>query len=226
MQHRRQSRVSGAPEVMGELPMTCLAEEIETPVRAKCARSSPWPATRAVGPGSARLDAALGQLDFMLSLDIYVNETTRHADVILPGLSRWRTCTSTPPLPSSATRNHARVSGPVFEPTQPPEWQTLLRLVALLEGKGRDVDVGALDDAPAGRRPCAQRWPGAEALMQALQSTARPRALDRLQLRTGPYGDQFGRQPGGLSLKRSRPSPRSNTAASTSAHCSRASPSC
>lgn len=198
---RRQSRVSGAPEVMGELPMTCLAEEIETPgpgqVRALITVASN-PVLSA--PGSARLDAALGQLDFMLSLDIYVNETTRHADVILPGLSPLEDLHFDPAFAQLSHRNHARVSGPVFEPTQPPEWQTLLRLVALLEGKGRDVDVGALDDALLAADLARSAGPQAEALMQALQPLRGPERLIDLQLRTGPYGDQFGRQPGGLSL--------------------------
>ena len=85
---RRHSRVRNAPEVYGELPAACLAEEIETPgdgqVRALITiAGNPVLST----PNGARLDAALSRLEFMLSLDIYLNETTRHADVILPGLS-------------------------------------------------------------------------------------------------------------------------------------------
>jgi anaerobic selenocysteine-containing dehydrogenase len=85
---RHASRVSGAPEVFGELPITLLAEEIETPgpgqVKAliTVASNPVLPA-----PGGPRLARALDGLDFMVSLDIYLNETSRHADVILPGLS-------------------------------------------------------------------------------------------------------------------------------------------
>ncbi|WP_204280422.1 hypothetical protein, partial [Serratia marcescens] len=78
---RRHSRVSGAPEVYGELPITVLAEEIETPgprqVKALITIASN-PVLSA--PNGPRLAKALDGLDFMLSLDIYVNETTRHAD--------------------------------------------------------------------------------------------------------------------------------------------------
>ncbi|MGE5649732.1 MAG: molybdopterin-dependent oxidoreductase, partial [Bacillota bacterium] len=85
---RRKSRVSGAPEVLGELPMGCLAEEIETPgagqVRALISVAGN-PVLSA--PNGERLAAALDGLDFMVSVDIYLNETTRHADVILPGSS-------------------------------------------------------------------------------------------------------------------------------------------
>jgi anaerobic selenocysteine-containing dehydrogenase len=82
---RGASRVRGLPEVFGELPAACLAEEIETPgqgqIRALITSAgNPVVST----PNSARLDAALEQLELMISLDAYVNETTRHVDVILP----------------------------------------------------------------------------------------------------------------------------------------------
>ena len=85
---RWHSRVRGLGEVFGELPVACLAEEIETPGRGPGPRAaSRSPATRwsrtpnADAPRPRRSSA----LDFMVSVDIYVNETTRHADVILPG---------------------------------------------------------------------------------------------------------------------------------------------
>ncbi|MFL5896619.1 MAG: molybdopterin-dependent oxidoreductase, partial [Thermoleophilaceae bacterium] len=82
---RHASRVRAAPEIFGELPVAVLGEEIETPgegqVRALITiAGNPVVST----PNAARLDRALASLDFMLSLDIYVNETTRHADVVLP----------------------------------------------------------------------------------------------------------------------------------------------
>src|SRR4051794_3208547 len=77
------SRVRGLAEIFGELPVVCLAEEIDTPgdgqVRALITMAgNPVLST----PNSGRLDAALDSLEFMVSLDVYVNETTRHADVI------------------------------------------------------------------------------------------------------------------------------------------------
>ena len=79
------SRVRGLPETAGELPVSALREEIETPgkgqIRAMLTLSgNPVLST----PDGARLDEALAGLDFMAAVDIYVNETTRHADVILP----------------------------------------------------------------------------------------------------------------------------------------------
>ncbi len=79
------SRVRGFPESGGELPVAVLREEIETPgegqVRALLTLAgNPVSST----PDGGGLDRALAGLDFMAAVDIYVNETTRHADVILP----------------------------------------------------------------------------------------------------------------------------------------------
>ncbi len=85
---RWRSRVRGLPEFAGELPVAALAEELATPgagqVRAllTCA-GNPVLST----PAGHRLDGLLAQLDFMVSIDLYVNETTRHAQLILPPAS-------------------------------------------------------------------------------------------------------------------------------------------
>jgi anaerobic selenocysteine-containing dehydrogenase len=200
---RRTSRVSGAPEVLGELPITVMAEEIETPgegqIRALITiASNPVLST----PGGPRIAKALEGLDFMLSLDIYVNETTRHADVILPGLSPLEDLHFDVAFPQLSHRNHARFSGPIFDapPGTPQEWQTILRLCALLEGRGLAVDVEQLDDeaiATDVRRFAGDQTP---VILAALHPWRGPERLIDLQLRVGPYGDQFGRKPTGLNL--------------------------
>jgi anaerobic selenocysteine-containing dehydrogenase len=198
---RRHARVSGAPEVYGELPINCLAEEIETPgegqVRALISVASN-PVLSA--PNGPRLAKALEGLDFMLSLDIYVNETTRHADVILPGLSPLEDLHYDVAFPQLSHRNHARYSAPIFPTEQPREWQSLLRLAALIEGKGRAVSAEQLDDEAV--TADVRRFAGeqTEAVMAALGPRRGPERLIDLQLRTGPYGDQFGRKPEGLNL--------------------------
>ncbi|MBC3466713.1 molybdopterin oxidoreductase family protein [Pseudomonas sp. RW10S2] len=83
-----QSRVSGLPEYGGELPVAALAEEVLTPgegqVRALVTvAGNPVLST----PNGRQLDGALAGLEFMLSIDLYINETTRHADLILPSTS-------------------------------------------------------------------------------------------------------------------------------------------
>ncbi|MGG2362566.1 hypothetical protein ACE4Z5_26970, partial [Salmonella enterica] len=84
----------------------------------------------------ARLAAALDRLDFMVSLDIYLNETSRHADVILPGLSPLEDIHYDVPFPQLACRNYARFSEATLprDPNRPAEWETLLRLAAIVEG--------------------------------------------------------------------------------------------
>src|SRR5918998_833543 len=79
---RWQSRVRGLPETFGELPVACLAEEIDTPGEGQVRALITVAGNPVVSaPNSERLERAIEGLDFMLAIDIYVNETTRHADV-------------------------------------------------------------------------------------------------------------------------------------------------
>jgi len=176
------SRVRGAPEVFGELPVACLAEEIETPgdgqVRALLTiAGNPVVST----PDSARLDAALAQLELMVSVDIYVNETTRHADVILPAPSPLEKSHYDVALYGFAVRNVANYSPAVLETEMPQEWETLLRLAAIAGGAGPDADVAALDDmvaADLARREGVEPDPGRRG----------PERLLDIMLRAGAYG--------------------------------------
>jgi anaerobic selenocysteine-containing dehydrogenase len=208
---RRTSRVRRAPEVYGELPCACLAEEIDTPgdgqVRALITiAGNPVLST----PNGGRLDRALATLDFMVSFDIYLNETTRHADVILPGLSPLEQSHYDVLLRQLAIRNVATYSPPVFAVPagQLPEWQTLLRLSAIIAGQGASADVAALDDFVASQQvhesvtapgsPVHGREPAE--ILEALAPRRGPERLLDLMLRTGPYGDGFGAKAEGLSL--------------------------
>lgn len=207
---RRKSRVSGAPEVLGELPMGCLAEEIETPgagqVKALISIAGN-PVLSA--PNGGRLAAALESLDFMVSVDIYLNETTRHADVILPGSSPLEDAHYDTAFPQFSYRNHARYSKPVLarETGQPPEWQILLRLAAIAQGLGAQADVLKLDDelfAEDVRRAAGEY---ADAILAALSDLHGPERQLDYALRLGPYGDMFGRKPDGLNLARLKAAP-------------------
>ena len=200
---RRKSRVSGAPEVMGEFPMVCLAEEIDTPgegqVKALISVASN-PVLSA--PNGERLSAALEGLDFMVSVDIYLNETTRHADVILPGSSPLEDLHYDMAFPQFAYRNYARFSDPVLprNPDQPAEWQILLRLAAIAQGKGAQVDVNAMDDVLFAEDVRRSMGEHAEPVIEALSRLKGPERQIDLALRMGPYGDMFGRKPDGINL--------------------------
>jgi anaerobic selenocysteine-containing dehydrogenase len=195
---RWQSRVRGLNEIFGELPVACLAEEIDTPgegqVRALITVSgNPVVST----PNSGRLDAALEQLDFMVALDVYVNETTRHADVILPAPSPLRRSHYDLALYLFAVRNVAHYSSPVLppDPELPDEWVALLRLTGIASGLGPDADVAALDEFVARtaieRETKTEGSPlqgrSTEAVLSELEPRVGPERLLDLMLRAGPY---------------------------------------
>ncbi len=113
---RHHSRVRGLPEFDRELPVAALAEEIETPgegqIRALfTGAGNPVLST----PNGRRLDSALAQLEFMVSLDPYINETTRHADIILPPTSPLEHDHYDISFHLLAVRNTARYSDAVFD---------------------------------------------------------------------------------------------------------------
>jgi anaerobic selenocysteine-containing dehydrogenase len=208
------SRVRGLGEVFGELPVACLAEEIDTPgegqVRALITvAGNPVVST----PNSDRLAAALDDLDFMVSLDIYVNETTRHADVILPSPSPLEKAHFDFVFQGFAVRNYANYSPPVLERPAglPDEWETVLRLVGVATGQGPDADIAAIDAfvlrAAIGREvgDAHSPWHGRDVedcVCDLEPRTGTARFID-MMLRTGPYGltlADLEAQPHGIDL--------------------------
>jgi anaerobic selenocysteine-containing dehydrogenase len=215
---RWHSRVSGYPEAASELPTAALAEEIDTPgdgqIRALISIAGN-PVLSA--PDGDRLSRALDAVGFMLSIDPYLNETTRHADVILP-----------PPPPSQsghfdfalnnlAVRANARYSPPVLPLSdgRPDEAEILSRIALMLYGLGPDADPAVADaqviattltkettdpDSPVTGR-------SVDELTEMLTGEkGYERRLD-MMLRLGPYGDAFGGRPQGLTLEKLKAAP-------------------
>ena len=127
----------GLPESLGELPVVCLAEEIDTPGDGQIrglvtVAGNPVLST----PNAARLDAALAGLEAYVAVDPYVNETTRHADVILPVPSPLQRGHYDLFLSQLALRNVARYTPPVLplDPGMPDEWEVLARLALVAAG--------------------------------------------------------------------------------------------
>jgi anaerobic selenocysteine-containing dehydrogenase len=208
---RRTSRVRSLPEFYGELPVVCIAEEIETEGEGRIRALITVAGNPAVStPNSDRIRAALPTLDFMVSIDIYLNETTRHADVILPPEPELARGHYDMALYNLAIRNVANYSPPLteLEPGALPEWCTMLRLAGVLAGMGPHTDVDAADDAlvaglvakAVGRRGSNVEGRDADELLQMLSPRRGPERVLDLMLRTGPYGDGFGADPDGLSL--------------------------
>lgn len=136
----RRSRVSGRPLYNGEFPVAVMAEEIETPGPGQI-RALVTVAGNPVlsAPNGRRIERALAGLDFMLSLDIHINDTTRHADLILPGTVALEEPMYDMVFHAFAVRNTAAYARPLFDPPNgnPREWEVIARLAARLGGASR-----------------------------------------------------------------------------------------
>jgi anaerobic selenocysteine-containing dehydrogenase len=199
---RFRSRVRRLPETLGDLPAACLAEEIETPGRGQVRALVTYAGNPVLSvPNGRRLDGALAGLDFMVSVDIYLNETTRHADLVLP--PAWSLAEDHYDLLFApvAVRNFARRSPAVVsrKAGERADWEIL---VALAEGLGG----GMTGFGPVDRLIRAARRRGWHVT---------PNHLLDLLLRTGRHGDallprplRFGRLRRGLSLARLAELPR------------------
>ena len=185
--NRFKSRVSGKPEFNGELPVTALAEEILTPgegqIRAlfTCA-GNPVLST----PNGGQMDSALARLEFMVSLDPYINETTRHADVILPPTSPLEHDHYDLAFFTLSVRNIARFNEAVLAKPEGAlhDWEIFTKLgekVAALQGQDT-----------------REQYPPAEMIDKSLQAgnyseaSGHPAALSLEKLRANPSGVDLG----------------------------------
>ncbi|MEZ5381896.1 MAG: molybdopterin-dependent oxidoreductase [Microthrixaceae bacterium] len=197
------TRVRGLGETLGELPVAALAEEIETegPGRIKVlitVAGNPLLST----PNSARLEAAMSRLELMISIDPYLNETTRHADMVLPPPSPLQRPHYDLAFTQLAVRNVANYSPAVLPMDEgaPAEWEILARLTGFAQGLGPEANPADVDDLVAGTLVGAaiadEHGPvhGRDQadLMGQLEPRRGPERLLDLMLRTGPYGDAFG----------------------------------
>jgi len=185
------SRVRGLPEFGGEWPAAVLAEEIETPgegqVRALVTSAgNPVLST----PNGARLDRALASLDYMVSIDLYLNETSRHAHLILPPSFALERSHYDLVFHALALRNTAKLSEPLFPAPRESrhDWQILLELATRLE-KARGE--GGL-----------RSW-----LRHRAFSALGPDGLVGLLMRFGPHGAGLVPFRRGLTLARLRREP-------------------
>jgi len=207
--HRWKTRVRGAPEVLGQVPVSCLAEEIATPGPGRIRGLVTIAGNPVIsGPGAAGLDAALPELECMISVDNWMNETTRHAHVILPGLSAMEQPHFDDMIWLWAVRSAGKYSPAILPPPddRPREWEILTRLAAVCMGMTGDaIDVGTIDDGYFAALAAMQ---GIDAAAIASEYTERgPERLLDLTIRTGPFGDRYGANPGGLTLQTFKDAP-------------------
>src|SRR5262245_19877046 len=213
---RWKSRVRGAPEVLGQVPISCLAEEITTPGPGQLRALITLAGNPVISAAdSGRLDAALSGLECMIRVDNWINETTPPAHVILPGYSALEQPHYDELIWSWAVRNAAVYSEPIFTPARPAEWETLLTLAALIQGaRATDINIELLDRlffaglvATVAADP-KSRIAGRD-LEEIVAATAGigPQRLLDFGLRIGPWGEGYGTDPDGLTLARLREHP-------------------
>lgn len=172
------SRVRGLPEFAGELPVAALAEEILTPgpgqIRALLTSAgNPVLST----PDGRTLDRAVAGLDFMVSIDIYINETTRHADLILPPAS-------------FLTQHHYDLIFNAFAVRQVARWNLPI-LPQRAEERADWEIVNGLGQAYA--RASGKDWRALPAPAQMIEYGLRKSGrIDTDQLRTAEHGIDLG----------------------------------
>lgn len=212
--NRYQTRVSGFPEILGQFPVAALAEEMLTPGDGQIRALFTFAGNPVVsGPESGRMEAALQGLDLMVSVDIYLNETTRYADVILPGTSPFQEGHYDSFLGSLGYRNAARYTPPLVNTgsSDKREWDIGLTLAYLLntDAPPTPAELQAFEDNlvastitqytddPAS--PLSGR--DVQEILGQLPDSGAERLLD-LGIRAGRWGDGFGKDPDGLTLQK------------------------
>jgi formate dehydrogenase len=184
------SRIGQLPEVLGQLPASVMAKEITTPgkdqIRALFV-SSGNPVLSV--PGGAELEHALGQLELMVAVDLYLTDTTRHADYVLPATTFLERDDLPLAFFTFQSKPFVQWTEPVVNPRGEArqEWQ-------IIEDISRRIGVTPSSVGPL-------RALGRFGLRLS------PRRLVELGLRLGPKGDLFGLRRGGLSLSRLRQRP-------------------
>ncbi|MFC8277023.1 molybdopterin oxidoreductase family protein [Streptomyces sp. NPDC057271] len=210
---RWSSRVSGHPEAKGELPMAALAEEIETEGEERIRAVITVAANPVLSaPDGLRLDRALGSLDLMVAVDPYLNETTRHADVVLPPPPPSRSAHFDFSFNGLAVRNQVRFTPAVvpLEDGRMDECEIHARLILAVSGMHgappSAVDDLAIDTMLA-KAVTQEHSPvhGADpkAVAAELRGTTGPERRLDLMLRLGPYDltlDDLLRAPHGIDL--------------------------
>jgi len=185
---RWHSRVRHLPEIGGELPVATLAEEILTEGTDQIRSLVTFAGNPVLStPNGRQLDKALATLDFMVSIDFYINETTRHATIILPPSSPLERDHYDIAFHLLAIRNTAKFSRAMFHPSKETlhDWQILNQLSSRLEKRG-------------GLRRFMKRH---------LERFLTPNMMLDLGLRFGPYGSKFNPLGNGLNLRRLRKEP-------------------
>jgi anaerobic selenocysteine-containing dehydrogenase len=210
------SRVNGRPEVQGEFPVADIPDEVLEPGEGQLKMMFTVAGNPVLScPDGQRMDEAFAALDAMVCVDIYLNETTRHASVVLPPPGSLEKSHYDLAFTGLSVRNVANFSPTVFENDAPTEEDILATLALIALGFGPDADPNDLHDQvisgllqaeiETAESPVAGRDLD-ELIGMVDGDTGSERVLDAM-LRTGVRGDGFGSVPDGLSLAKLRDNP-------------------
>jgi len=191
---RWHSKARGFPEYMSMLPATLMAEELawDGADRARALITVAGNPVLSV-PNGDRLREAIAGLDFVVALDIYINETTSRADVILPSTVQLEHSNYDFLFQSTTVRNFARYSPRVLAPEAGArdQWQLLLEICGRMNG----LTVAQLDamifEGLAERIAAGLPEVGAARIKALAGDEAGPERLLDMMLRAGPHGDRF-----------------------------------
>ncbi|MEA3301351.1 MAG: molybdopterin-dependent oxidoreductase [Pseudomonadota bacterium] len=204
---RLRSRVSATPAIGVSFPTQVLWEEIETPGEGQIRGLLTVAGNPALSNANAgRVMAALDKLEFMVSVDYYLNETSRHADIILPPMDHLKRPEMTLIYNEWMVENSLSHS-PALLPRGEDEyadWDILTALAARLAGLRRDEFLrrhaqGFVDHIA----PLLPRRPAGMGVNEMLAASGHHQEVEQLYdllLRCGPEGDGYGTVPGGISL--------------------------
>ncbi len=186
----KRSRVGGFPEVLGAMPASLMAKEITTPGRGRMRAlfiSAGNPVLSI--PNGEELSTAMGELDLCVSIDIYLGDTARLADYVLPATTFLEREDVPLPFLPLFTKPYINMTEAVVEPAGEArqEWE----IIEAISSRVGIVPSSVL----------AARWLGRAGLKLS------PRRLVDLLLRIGSDGDRFGLRRDGLSLRRLAESP-------------------
>lgn len=188
---RNKSRVRGLPDFGGEFPVSVLAEEMLTPGEGQVkalltSAGNPVIST----PNGRQLEKGLEQLEFMVSIDIYINETTKHANIILPPVGHLERDHYDVIFNLFTVHNTAKYSEALFKAEEDTreDWQIMLELQKRLNSLRGNSSFK-------------------EKMGFTLNKTLKPTGMLNFLLQTGPYGNNFNPLKKGLSLKKLKQHP-------------------
>ncbi|HEX5955551.1 MAG TPA: molybdopterin dinucleotide binding domain-containing protein, partial [Solirubrobacterales bacterium] len=177
------SRVGDLPEVLGSLPASVMAKEITTPGKGQI-RAMFFSAGNPVlsVPNGDELEAAMAELELSVAIDLYVTDTSRHCDFVLPATTMYEREDFPLPFLALFTTPFVQMTEPVVEPRGEArqEWEVI------------EAIAGRIGVVPSSSWPLRQ--------LGRLGIKLSPRRLLDVLLRTGPKGDRFGLRRGGLSI--------------------------